>query len=241
MYDIHCHLLPCIDDGPDNLEQALALCQQAVGNGVTHAVTTPHIHAGRWDNNKATIGHALARLQEALASSAIPLKTAAASEVRVGVEVIHLVEQEQVPYLGSWQGRRVLLVEMHHGHILPGTDNLIRWLMDHEITPMIAHPERNKDVIRNFDKITPFLEMGCLTQITAGALAGSFGEGAATRARQLLEMDAVTVMASDAHHCQRRPAQLSSGLDAAALIIGHERAHRLVYENPKAIVAGLFS
>lgn len=241
MYDIHCHLLPNIDDGPDNLEQAVALCRQATENGITHAVTTPHIHPGRWDNDKTTIGRALASLQTALTGAAIPLKVAAAAEVRVGVEVIHMVEQEQALFLGWWKHQRVLLVEMHHGHILPGTENLMRWLLDHKIIPLIAHPERNKDVIRQFDKIMPFLEMGCLTQITAGALTGGFGEGAAERARQLLEKDAVTLMASDAHHCQRRPAQLAPGLQAAIALVGRERAEALVQDNPKTIVNGLFS
>lgn len=241
MYDVHCHLLPRIDDGPDDLEQALALCQQATNNGITHAVTTPHIHAGRWDNTKTTVAQAVAQLKAALAQAAIPLEIAASAEVRVGVEVIHLLEQEQIPFLGLWQGQRVLLVEMHHGHILPGTENLIRWLLDRKITPMIAHPERNKDVIRDLDKIKPFLEMGCLIQITADALAGRFGEGAGLRAQQLLEMEVVTVMASDAHHCQRRPAQLKPGLDAATAVVGHEHAHSLVYDNPKAIVTTLFT
>lgn len=241
MYDIHCHLLPGIDDGPDDLDQALALCRQAADNGITHALTTPHIHAGRWDNTKTSIDKALCLLQCALKDADIPLTVAAAAEVRVGIEVIHWVEQGQIPYLGHWQGQRVLLVEMHHGHILPGTDNLMRWLLDHKITPLIAHPERNKDVIRDFDKITPFIEMGCLLQITAGALTGGFGEGAAVRAKQLLEMDTVTVMASDAHHCQRRPAQLTSGLDAAISIVGQNRAEKLVYDNPRLLTAEAFN
>lgn len=241
MYDIHCHLLSGIDDGPDNLKQALDLCRQASENGITRAVTTPHIHPGRWDNDKTTIGQALGVLQVALVQAGIALEVAAAAEVRVGVEVMPLVEQERIPFMGSWKGQRVLLVEMHHGYILPGTDNLLRWLLDHKITPMIAHPERNRDVIHKMDKIVPFIEMGCLIQITAGALTGHFGKGAALRAKQLLEMDAVTVMASDAHHCKRRPAQLNPGVEAASVIVGHKKAQSLVSHNPQSMTAELFS
>lgn len=241
MYDLHCHLLPGIDDGPTDVEHAIALCRQAVADGITHAVTTPHIHDGRWDNTKATIYGARDRMRELLAQEQIPLQLAAAAEVRVGIEVVHWVEQAQIPFLGSWQNQPVLLLEMHHGYILPGTQNLIRWLINNGIKPMIAHPERNKDIIRDYDKLKPFVEMGCLLQITAAAIAGGFGEGAKQCAHTMLKQGLVTIIASDAHHHQRRPAQLSTGLGAATQLIGEEEAVALATTNPRTISASLFN
>lgn len=241
MYDLHCHLLPGIDDGPSDTEQALALCRQAVADGITHAVTTPHMHGGRWDNDKTSISNACEQMRRRLTHAHIPLRLAAAAEVRVGIEVVQWVEQEQVPYLGLWQNQPVLLLEMHHGYVMPGTENLLRWLIERGIKPMIAHPERNKDIMRDYDKLAPFIEMGCLLQITASAITGGFGASAQRCAHKMLKQGVVTIIASDAHHPERRPAQLHDATNAAAKLVGESQAAALVQTNPKTICASLFA
>ena len=241
MYDIHCHLLPGIDDGPANIEAALNLARQAIENGVTHVVATPHIHAGRWENTTQSITQSKIAFEAALQANQIPLKLGMGAEVRIDHDIFSMVEEGKLPFLGWWQGKRVLLLEMHHGHILAGADKLFKWLMDQDILPMLAHPERNKDVMRRLDNILPFVEMGCLIQLTAGSVVGQFGRKAQLRAKELLKMGAVTVIASDAHHVGRRPVNLHEGLAAASKIIGEQAARKLVFENPKLIVEQQFS
>lgn len=240
MFDLHCHMLPGLDDGPDTLTEALQLARQAVADGITHAVLTPHIHDGRWDNSRAQIAAHLQAFRGELARAAIPLQIAAAAEVRIGTAILTLVPAGQIPFLGRWQGMDVLLLEMPHSHILPGTEKIIEWLLARNIIPMIAHPERNKDVMRKPAKLRPLVELGCLFQVTAGAITGQFGAVAMARAVALLEQGVVTIMATDAHHSSRRPAILSEGCAAAAAIIGAEAARQLVYTNPRTIAAGLF-
>jgi protein-tyrosine phosphatase len=101
---------------------------------------------------------------------------------------------------------------------------------------MIAHPERNKDILRSLDKINPFIELGCLLQVTAGAVAGGFGEQARQRAAELLGRGWVTVLASDAHNLDARPPELEPGRAAAALIVGDDESWRLVRERPRQII-----
>lgn len=237
MIDIHCHLLPNIDDGPDNLSSALELARQAVADGVTHSIITPHIHQGRWDNTQLSISRAITSFRQSLFDSSIPLSIGMAGEVRIGFEILSMVDKDEIPFLGEYEGKKVMLLEMPHSHILPGTDKIVSWLLKRDILPMIAHPERNKDVMRKLDKLAPLIDLGCLFQVTAGSVAGQFGSVAQERSKELLEMGVVTVLASDAHHVSRRPVNLSAGRDAAATIIGDKAAAFLVYDVPLSIVS----
>lgn len=240
MIDIHCHLLPGLDDGPEDLSAAVALARQAVDDGVTHSVITPHIHLGRWDNSRVVIEAAVINFRQALQSRNVPLTLGFAAEVRIGPEIIPMLAAGDIPFLGQWQGRHVLLLEMPHSHIPPGTDKMVTWLIKKNILPMIAHPERNKEVMRNLKKLQPLIDLGCLFQVTAGAVAGQFGDVARERAAQLLKMGVVTVLASDAHHIRRRPVNLKAGVAAASNLIGARQATQLAHENPMRIVGAQF-
>jgi len=237
MIDLHCHLLPGIDDGPATIDEALAMARLAVVNGITWAVLTPHIHHGRYDNTLDSITAAYLQFKAELATQCIPLGLGMAAEVRVGYEIIQLVSCGQLPFLGVMDQKNVLLVEFPHSHLPPGSEKLMGWLMDRDISPMIAHPERNKSVIRDLDRILPFVEMGCHLQVTAGSVAGDFGGLAKKRAEQMLENGWVTVLASDAHNTKSRPPALEPGRAAAAAIVGVVESWRLVRETPLQIIS----
>lgn len=236
MLDLHCHLLPNIDDGPKDMAAAVALARQAVADGVTHSVVTPHIHHGRWENSIAGISAAVEVFRAELAREQVPLQLGFAGEVRIGPEILAMLPAGEIPFLGHWQGKQVMLLEMPHSHILPGTEQIVGWLLKQDVVPMIAHPERNKDVMRKLAKLDPLIDMGCLFQVTAGSVAGQFGDVAQERAVQLLERGVVTILASDAHHVERRPVNLAAGRDAAAEVVGEEMANQLVLDNPKKLL-----
>ena len=145
-----------------------------------------------------------------------------------------------MPLLGRFEGEDVLLLELPHGAVPPGTDKLVAWLRKRGVRPMIAHPERNRLLMREPERIEPFVESGCLLQLTAGAVAGDFGKPAAKLARHILEQGWATVLASDAHNLKARPPELDGGRAAAARIVGAEEAERLVTAAPWSIVAGQF-
>lgn len=236
MIDLHCHLLPGIDDGPEDLATALRLARHAVAAGIHTAVVTPHMHAGRYDNRAGNIREATRQFQEILDAQGIALKLLCAAEVRLDHEVLSWVGDRHIPWLGGWQGEQVMLLEFPHSHVPVGADKLVAWLLKQKIRPMIAHPERNKDVMRSVDKLLPFVRMGCLLQVTAGAVAGSFGEPARARAVDLLARGWVTVLASDAHNLEARPPELEPGRAAAAKIVGEEESWQMVRHRPAAII-----
>ena len=240
MIDIHSHLLPGIDDGADSLETALAMMRLAVADGIDTMVFTPHIHPGRYENTCGGIAKALQRFQSALNEAGISMKTAAAAEIRISPEIPQMIEEGQLPFIGELEGYQLFLLEFPHGQILPGSDRMIGRLLANKVRPIIVHPERNKDVLRRLDKIWPFVEMGCLLQLTAASVAGGFGEPARKRSVQMLEKGWVSLLASDAHNVDHRPPVLGQGRKAAAEIVGEDESLRLVRDNPWAIVSTLF-
>jgi protein-tyrosine phosphatase len=238
MIDLHCHLVPGIDDGPQTLEESLAMARLAVANGITAARTTPHIHVGRFDNDLAGIARDVEALRAAIEREQIPLELSFAAEVRLDYEILPMLEAGRVPFLGALDGFRVLLLELPHSHVPVGADKFVAWLMARGIRPMIAHPERNKDILREPARIEPFVEAGCLLQLTADAVAGEFGPLCAMRAKEFLERGWVTILASDAHDTTDRPPRMAPGREAAATIVGEEQARRLTEDTPLRILRG---
>ena len=235
MYDLHCHMLPGIDDGARNMDEALSMAELAVADGVHGVVLTPHVHPGRWENTHATISAALDGLHAALAANQIPLSVAYAAEVRLSDDILVMVSQNTLPFYGDIEGYRVMLLEFPHGHIVPGSDKLVKWLMAKKIRPMIAHPERNKAVMRAPEAILPFVELGCWLQVTANSVVGGFGAPAAKTASWLFERDLVSVIASDAHNRKYRSPQMSRAYAHISDKFGVDRAQRLFHDLPKQV------
>ena len=238
MFDLHCHLLPGIDDGAQSDAEALALARVAVQNGISHAVLTPHFHPGRYENSRADVETRAEALRALLRAHDVPLTLGIAGEVRAGPEAMELLATGELPILGSWKGMRVVLLEFPHSHLPVGSERLVAWMIRQGIRPMVAHPERNKDVIRDLERIAPLIGEGALLQVTADSVSGGFGPLAQARAVELLERGWVTVLASDAHNLEHRPPRLEPGRRAASDIVGEDEAWRLVHSNPGAIMLG---
>lgn len=232
MIDIHNHLLPGLDDGAADMEAALQMARLAVADGITHLLCTPHIHPRRYDNTVESITAALLEFRRALREAGIPLLVGAGAEVRFGLEIMQGVAEGRVPFIGTWQGRPVLLLELPHSELPFGAERLTAWLLGRNILPMIAHPERNRGLQRAPDKLLPFVAQGCLLQVTAGSVTGHFGAAAQDLAHQLLREGTVTVLASDAHNVAYRPPGLDAAAALAAELIGEAAARALVQDNP---------
>ena len=236
MIDLHCHYLPGIDDGAQTLEESLDLARAAVAAGITTAVMTPHVHPGRYENTGSSITKLCAAFQRVLAHKEIPLEVRAGGEVRISAEIIQMVEDDEIPFLGVSGGYRIMLLEFPHSHLLVGADKLVRWLLDQRIKPLIAHPERNKEVMRSVDKIAPFVEAGCLLQLTGGSIIGQFGKPAQACARTILERGWASVVATDAHNLKHRPPNLHLAHKALADMAGNALARQLTTDTPASLI-----
>jgi len=236
MIDLHSHLLPGIDDGAATLSEALELAQMAVADGISHMVMTPHVHPGRYANTRQSIIAELDGFRRALDEHCIPLQIYAAGEVRLCAEVLAMFAAQQLPFLGTWQGQNVLLLELPHSHVPPGSDKLVKWLLQRNVVVMIAHPERNKGFLADVTRLAPFVEMGCLFQLTAMSVTGEFGQPAQSLAFEMLEKGWATVIASDAHNHNRRPPLLSAAHESVVARLGESEARRLFFDRPAHIL-----
>lgn len=238
MIDVHCHLLPGIDDGAQTLEDALALARACVATGVTHVFATPHVYPGRWENRRSTIVGQFELFKRALAVFRVPLVLGMAGEVRLNADVLELLNEGELPFLGECDGLKTMLLELPDGSIPIGADRLVRHLVDHRIRPLIVHPERNKAVMDDPERIRPFVEMGCSLQLTAASVIGEFGPGALRASKRLLDERWATVIASDAHNLRGRPPRMDAARERIAQHYSEDFADELTRRAP-ARLAGL--
>ncbi|MGH9958910.1 MAG: tyrosine-protein phosphatase [Pyrinomonadaceae bacterium] len=236
MIDLHCHYLPAVDDGAQTTGEAVELARASVANGITHAVLTPHVDPGRYENTLSSLKPHFEAFQKLLQSAQVPLITCLGGEVRLSAESLALLDENELPSIGDWYGYKVVLLELPAGQIPVGAINVVSYLRARGMLPMIAHPERYKDVMRNHRKIEPFVKEGCLLQITAASVCGKFGDPVLAATDHLLAAGWVSVVATDAHDLEHRPPMLA---EARALIeqrYGNAAAALLTEVNPGSIV-----
>ncbi len=240
MIDIHNHIIPGIDDGAQTLAESLALLQLAIDDGITHIVCTPHMHAGRFDNNITTIQPAFMGLQAEVVAQNMPISLAMSAEVRISDEFMIQLKQGKVPFLGEYKNCSVVLLEMPHDRIPLGIENLLRWLERQNIVVMLAHPERNKEIMCHPERVLELANKGVLLQLTAASLTGCMGKRSLITAHWLLQRDLVFCVASDAHNVRHRPPAMGKAYSALCDFGGRELAERLCLDNPEALTASLF-
>ncbi len=235
MIDLHCHFLPGVDDGPKTLSEALDLARAACADGITHSVLTAHVHPGRYTNQRSNLKMVFDSFCEELIIANIPLNVRLGSEAHICHELIDLVAKNQVPFIGEVDGYRILLLEFPDSTIPLGSNRFVGNLLKLKIRPLVAHPERNKAVMAHPEKIDEFALAGCWFQLTAGSLAGRFGNAAKQTAFKIIDAGWNCLVATDAHNLQHRPPLLSKGLDALRECYGEDLAHSLVIEKPAKI------
>ena len=238
MIDFHCHYLPCIDDGAQSVAEALELARASVADGIKHAVLTPHVHPGRYENTLSGLKPRFEAFRRVLEFHKIPLTVHLGGEVRFGPEALQLLAEEELPSPGSWEGGRVVLFEFPPGQIPVGSIKAMGPLRSAGVVPLIAHPERNKDVMRDWRRIEPFVQEGCLLQITAASLCGNFGAAAKKTAEQLMDAGWVSIVATDAHNLEHRPPMMTQARRVIAERYGMPSAQLLTEFNPARILVG---
>ncbi|MBF7074883.1 histidinol-phosphatase [Glaciecola sp. MH2013] len=235
MIDLHSHILAGIDDGAKSLSESIAMAQQSLESGVSYMVCTPHIHQGVFNNKLETIKPVFDVLVAEMKKISLPLKLAYSCEVRLCPEVLQWVTDIQLPYLGQWDRKALLLLELPHSHVPPGAENLIKWLLKNRIQPVIPHPERNRDIIADYRKAEFLKKLGCLFQITAGAFTGRFSDKVAATAHRLLKDGYIDYIASDMHSLNRRPNDMGEAFKVIEKTEGKGTAMKLTTDVPALI------
>jgi protein-tyrosine phosphatase len=231
--DIHCHLLPEVDDGPKSWDMAVEMCRLAVRDGITHSVATPHAN-DRYAYDRVYLSGLLAQLQEKVGPS---LRLSLGCDLHLSYENLERVFDQ--PHTYTIGETNYLLVELSDFSVPIQLSDCFFRLGERGLTPILTHPERNPILQQSPQRILEWAEHGCLIQVTASALTGYWGERPEIIARWLLDRSAVHILASDAHDTRHRVPILSEARDAAEEVVGAEYAQALVEGNPGAIVNGL--
>lgn len=237
MIDLHCHILPGVDDGAADVSESIEMARQAVADGIHTVVATPHSLNDVYDNPLEKVMDLVGNFREVLAAAGLVLKICPGSDVRICLHMAERVAAEEALTIN--QNGRYLLAEFPSQVIPAESRNELFRLKLNNITPIITHPERNLVFQNGLDFLYDLVEMGSLIQITAMSVTGELGEAAMVCAHELLKRRLVHVIASDAHSPRHRPPILSSAVEAAAHVIGDEKAARaMVTDWPAAILAG---
>jgi len=239
MIDIHSHILPGIDDGAGDLEEALEMARLAVADGIRVMVATPHLFKHKSVdldaiNEKSVILGHLDRFRGRLAAEGIPLEILPGCDVPLSADTLRLLAEDRVLTIND--GKRYLLLELPHFSIPPTLEDICFRLQSLGLTPIITHPERQPLIQERPERLGRLVDLGCLAQLTAGSLTGGFGRRIARFSRQLVKKGYIHLLASDAHNTRGRPPMLSQAVSELTRLVGPERSHAMVTRIPEKII-----
>lgn len=236
MIDLHCHILPGVDDGAPTLEEAVGMCRLAAADGCTAMVATPHQRRGEfWNTDSARLAGIAARLQEAVGDA---LRIFLGGEIRVDSEL--LADLDLMPPHGGLlplAGSRYLLLELSPAGSLREAEEVVHELAVAGWRPVLAHPELIPWLIADLGAVARLVGIGAATQVTAMSVTGDFGRRPQRDAWQLIDAGLTHFVASDSHSTTWRPPGLGRAFETLSSRWGEAAAVRLLVENPGAVLA----
>lgn len=235
LVDIHCHLLPGVDDGPRDLATALAMARVMAADGVTTVVVTPHQLGAYAQNRGPIVRERTAELQQALDAAEIPLAVLPGGDVRIEDNLPRRIVAGDALTLGDHD--RHVLLELPHELYFP-IDGLLRTLARDGMVGILSHPERNAGLLARPELAAELVDAGCLMQVTAGSFGGAFGSASQGMAEWMLAEGLVHFVATDAHGVKSRRPRLRRAFERVAELADEATAIDLCCTNPAAVAAG---
>lgn len=236
LVDIHCHLLPGMDDGAASWAESLVMAEIALADGIRTMVATPH-QLGVYSGNRAeTIRQRATELGQRLAKRGLGLEVLAGADVQVSADLVSQIRRGEVLTLAD-RGRHVLL-ELPQDVYLP-LEGVIGQLRHAGLVGILSHPERNVAIMRHPEVLGPLVAAGCLIQLTAASLCGRFGSRVQAFSVWLVRRGLVHFVASDAHSAHGRAPRLRQAFQRIEALAGRRTAVACCSENPARVVQGL--
>lgn len=235
MIDIHSHILPGIDDGAKNQAEMLEMAREAVEDGITAIIATPHHRNGSYNNPGEQVKNLVSIANQTFKIEGIPLTLHPGQEVRIYEDLLADLKREELLYLG--ERSRYLLLELPSHSVPPRMEHLIYDLLLLGIRPIIPHPERNSAIREQPNLLYRMVKAGAASQVTAGSLTEAFGKSIQKFCHSLLDHNLVHLIASDAHHTGIRGPKLSAAYKELERLGGYSLARDL-RENAEKILSG---
>lgn len=228
MIDLHSHILPGIDDGPDDIRESIKMARMAAKDGIRTIVATPHCFDGVYNCENFDIAGLCQQFKQRLHDERIEVDILPGAEIRLTPEVTNAVEK--YPYLTLGYTRKLLL-ELPEMFVVEGVVRQLERLQQRGFSCLIAHPERNGQLLARPEQVDALIYLGAGLQLTAASLLGDFGPTVREFARYLLRKNVDCCLATDSHCTRRRKPKLAKVVKIAAKIVGREKAQELVEVN----------
>ncbi|MUT65077.1 tyrosine-protein phosphatase [Paenibacillus sp. NEAU-GSW1] len=219
MIDIHSHLLPGLDDGAADWNEAMALAAAASAEGITDIIATPHHFDGRYNNSAAKVNELVNTMNAMLTEQQIPLTVHSGQEIHVHH---HLLNNWDNGLLLPLAGSKYVLLEMPSSRIPEHMDQLVYELKLAGISAVIAHPERNAEIVKHPERLAELIALGAYAQVTSHSLVGGFGRTIERAAWHLCRHRLIHFIASDAHHLEWRGFRMKEAFERAAGTLGEQ-------------------
>ncbi len=233
--DIHCHLLPGIDDGSASWEETLSMARMAVADGTQTIIVTPH-QLGNFSHNRGDAIRALtAQVQRMLNEHGIALQVMPGGDVRIEDGMLEGLSSGEVLSLGDL--RRHVLLELPHELYFP-LEGILASLQQQGMAGILSHPERNRGLLREPELLLALVDGGCLMQVTAGSLMGTFGPRSQELAEWMLERGLVHFLATDAHGTKSRRPLMHRAYERVAELTDEATAGDLCIRHPSLVAQG---
>lgn len=212
MIDLHCHILPNIDDGAVDEAESLEMMKTAIDEGITVVAGTPHHQNGKYNNEREVILAGVKQLNELAEEHQLNIKIIPGQEIRLYGEIENDYQDQKLVTIGD--NTRYVLIEFSNRHIPRYAERLFYDIQLQGLKPIIVHPERNSEIMENPEKLMNLIEKGALVQVTAASIVGRFGKKIQKFTHQLIDANAVHIIASDAHNISTRGFQMKAAIDA---------------------------
>jgi len=233
--DIHCHILPGMDDGPKEIHESVAMAKMAIDDGITHMFATPHILDGLYQNRTAVIKESCERLKSSLP---VGLELLYGADVRICHDLIARIENESIPTLN---GSGYLLLEFPSMALPPRVEDFVVKLREQKVIPIITHPERHMLLAQRPTLLSRLRNCGAMSQITAQSITGGFGREIQNTCYSLIKRGLVDFVASDAHDLRMRPPRLSEAFREVVSLFGEETAIKIFVQNQEKLLEAAIS
>jgi protein-tyrosine phosphatase len=233
MIDLHCHMLPGIDDGAADLEVALEMARLAVADGITVTACTPHIMPGVYGNTGPQIRAAIEAFAKELAAAAIPLRLVPGADVHLATDLVAGLRNGQVLTLND---SRYFLFEPPHHVMPPRLEHAVFDIMTGGYQPVLTHPERLTWIEDHYDVMQRLAKAGVWMQITCGSVTGRFGRRPQYWADRMIDEGLVHILATDAHNLRNRSPSMAKSRDMVAERLGEAEADNMVLTRPQGIL-----
>lgn len=231
--DLHCHILPYVDDGSMTKEDADALLDMFVSQGARAICCTPHLRKGMFETSDEEVKKQFVRFKKRAKEKGLNVRLFLSREYHADALFLQRLKSDNLFCLGK---DRTVLVEFSHTHTKENIRNCVKRVKKYGYTPLIAHLERYPALYNDLEAVEKLVALGAKVQVNAGSILGREGYRQALWARKLLRAGLVYVVASDAHDTEYRPPELDKCFQYLEKRYGREFARKLMYKNPKSIL-----